>query len=85
MDIVDGRVDCGGITMMKDISLKGLSDVPMEKVVNKLQDFSWDDVLSEHCQLPEVCIVSHIYHQNQNHSLTAIIYINLITVLLPPP
>lgn len=47
-------MDTGGMTKMKDISLKGVSGVSGERVVNKIQDFVWDEVLSEHCQLPQV-------------------------------
>lgn len=51
---MEGRVDTGGMTKMKDISLKGLKNVSGELIVNKLQDFVWDEVLSEHCMLPQV-------------------------------
>lgn len=73
LDIVDGRVDSGGMTKMKDITLKGKSGVPGEQITNKIQDFQWDDVLSEHCQLPKVCIVFHLYPQDQNFSLTSVL------------
>ncbi|XP_037797879.1 phytanoyl-CoA dioxygenase, peroxisomal-like isoform X1 [Penaeus monodon] len=54
IDLVEGRVDTGGMTKMKDISLKGLKNVSGELIVNKLQDFVWDEVLSEHCMLPQI-------------------------------
>ncbi|KAG0724155.1 Phytanoyl-CoA dioxygenase, peroxisomal [Chionoecetes opilio] len=54
LDLVEGRSDTGGMTKMKDISLKGVKEVSGERVVNKIQDFVWDDILSEHCQLPQV-------------------------------
>lgn len=71
LDIVDGRVDVGGMTMMKDIALKGLSGVPGERVVNKVQDIVWDDILSEHCQLPKVRNFSLIF-TNRIRSITKI-------------
>ncbi|KAK8380268.1 hypothetical protein O3P69_016704 [Scylla paramamosain] len=54
LDLVEGRQETGGMTKMKDISLKGVQGVSGERVVNKIQDFVWDDILSEHCQLPQV-------------------------------
>lgn len=54
LDLVEGRVETGGMTKMKDVSLKGVTGVSGERVVNKIQDFVWDEVLSEHCQLPQV-------------------------------
>ena len=42
------------MTMMKDISLRGRTDVTQERVVNKLQDWVWDDVLSQFIRLPQV-------------------------------
>ncbi|KAK3856487.1 hypothetical protein Pcinc_037194 [Petrolisthes cinctipes] len=54
LDIVDNRVESGGMTKMKDIALKGLAGIPGEQIVNKIQDFVWDDILSQHCQLPQV-------------------------------
>ena len=38
----------GGITMMKDVSLKGKTGISNERIVNKIQDFVWDDVLSKY-------------------------------------
>ena len=34
--------------MMKDISLKGKTGISNERIVNKIQDFVWDDVLSRY-------------------------------------
>jgi len=48
LDIVDGKVEKGGITMMKDVSLKGKTGISNERIVNKIQDFVWDDVLSKY-------------------------------------
>lgn len=54
LDIVEGRLDSGQMTKMKDVSLKGKKGVSGELIVNKIQDFVWDDVLSEHCQHPNI-------------------------------
>ena len=54
LDLVEGRLDTGGMTKMKDVSLKGVKGVSGERVVNKIQDFVWDDILSEHCQFQQV-------------------------------
>lgn len=54
LDVVEGRASTGGMTKMKDVSLKGVQGVSQERVVNKIQDFVWDEVLSEHCRLPQV-------------------------------
>ncbi|XP_043194893.1 phytanoyl-CoA dioxygenase, peroxisomal-like isoform X2 [Amphibalanus amphitrite] len=54
LDIVDGRVPKSQMTMMKDIALRGRADVPQERVVNKLQDWVWDDVLSQFVLLPQI-------------------------------
>jgi len=54
LDLVEGRVEQGGMTKMKDISLKGKKGVSGELIVNKIQDFVWDEVLSEHCLLPQI-------------------------------
>ncbi len=54
MDLVNGRVDSGSILMMKDLSLKDRRGLPQERIFNKIQDFVWDDVLSQFIMLPEV-------------------------------
>ena len=54
LDIVDGVVDAGAILKMKDLSLKEVQGLPNERVYNKIQDFVWDEVLSQYIQLPEV-------------------------------
>lgn len=51
---------------MKDVSLKGVQGVSGERVVNKIQDFVWDDILSEHCQLPQV---GRLHSVSQNDSV----------------
>ena len=40
--------------MMKDISLKDRTGVSQERLVNKVQDLAWDDVLSKYILYPEV-------------------------------
>ena len=42
------------MTMMRDISLRGRKDVSQERVVNKLQDWVYDDVLGQFVMLPQV-------------------------------
>lgn len=54
IDLVEGRVSTGGMTKMKDIALKDKKGIAAERLVNKIQDFVWDEVLSEHCMLPQV-------------------------------
>jgi len=51
-DICVGKVDVPGITKMKDVSSqnKPLS----EQVLNKIQDFQFDDVLFKYCAMPQV-------------------------------
>jgi len=54
LDLVEGRANTGGMTKMKDVTLKNMKNVSGERVVNKIQDFVWDEILSEHCQIPQV-------------------------------
>nr|XP_045596155.1 phytanoyl-CoA dioxygenase, peroxisomal-like isoform X1 [Procambarus clarkii] len=54
LDLVEGRVESHGMTKMKDISLRNVKGVSGEMIVNKIQDFVWDEILSEHCMLPQV-------------------------------
>ena len=42
--------------MMRDVSLRGQSGVSNELIVNKIQDFAWDDVLSEFVLHPNVLV-----------------------------
>ena len=51
-DICVGKVEVPGITKMKDVSSqnKPLS----ERVLNKIQDFQFDDVLFKYCAMPQV-------------------------------
>lgn len=47
IDLCEGKIDKGAITMMKDVSLmqKGASG---EHLYNKAQDIAFDDVLSQY-------------------------------------
>lgn len=40
--------------MMKDISLRGKSGYTNERVVNKIQDWVWDDVFSKYILYPQL-------------------------------
>ncbi|RXG52656.1 Phytanoyl-CoA dioxygenase, peroxisomal, partial [Armadillidium vulgare] len=53
MDLIEGRAYSENMTKMKDVSLKNRSDISPERIINKIQDFVWDEVLSEHSRLPE--------------------------------
>ncbi len=47
--------------MMKDVSLRGVNDVSNELIVNKIQDFAWDDTLSQYTVHPKVLVrVEHL-------------------------
>ncbi|TRY73198.1 hypothetical protein TCAL_16882 [Tigriopus californicus] len=54
LDVIDGRIPKGGITMMKDISLRGKSGYTNERVVNKIQDWVWDEVFSKYILHPHL-------------------------------
>jgi len=54
LDLVDGKVAKGGITMMRDVSLKDYTGISNERIFNKVQDFLWDEELSKHCLHPEI-------------------------------
>ena len=41
---------------MKDVSLRGVEGVANEMIVNKIQDFAWDEVLSQFILLPKVLV-----------------------------
>ncbi|CAH1364774.1 phytanoyl-CoA dioxygenase, peroxisomal-like [Tenebrio molitor] len=51
IDICEGRVDSGVMTVMKDPSLK-YKGVKGEYLINKIQDFLFDDVLFKYCTYP---------------------------------
>ncbi|CAH1364776.1 unnamed protein product [Tenebrio molitor] len=53
IDICEGRVDTGGMTVMKDPSLKD-KGVKGEYLINKIQEFLYDDVLFKYCTYPAV-------------------------------
>ena len=42
------------MTVMRDISLKDRHDIDPERVVNKVQEFQFDPVLSEYIRLPQI-------------------------------
>ena len=54
IDIIEGKVERGGITMMRDVSLKNKAGVSPERMVNKIQDFVWDDTLSKYVMHPDI-------------------------------
>lgn len=55
VDICHGRVqETGHLVAMKDISLRGKTSIDPERVVNKVQNYQFDDVLSTYFKLPEV-------------------------------
>jgi len=54
LDIVDGAKDTGAILRMKDLSLKDVTNLPNERIYNKIQDFVWDDILSQYILLPDL-------------------------------
>ncbi|XP_075221279.1 phytanoyl-CoA dioxygenase, peroxisomal-like isoform X2 [Lycorma delicatula] len=53
VDICEGRVAKGFMTLMKDISLAKLGMVG-EALYNKVQDILWDEVFEQYCFCPEV-------------------------------
>lgn len=54
-DICDSKVRIPGLTVMKDVSFN--KDRPNERIINKIQDFMFDDVLFEYCRLPQVRLI----------------------------
>ena len=40
--------------MMRDVSLKNKTGISNERIVNKIQDYLWDDELSKFALLPEI-------------------------------
>lgn len=60
MDLCEGRVDKGLMTMMKDVSL-AKTNAKGEFLYNKVQDITWDDVLSKYIILPEVKFVENFH------------------------
>lgn len=54
VDICNKRVPTGYMTIMKDVELRKRSDIDPENVVNKIQDYQVDPVLSQYFRLPEI-------------------------------
>ncbi|XP_015366660.1 PREDICTED: phytanoyl-CoA dioxygenase, peroxisomal-like [Diuraphis noxia] len=56
IDICENKVNRGGITVMKDISLvkRNQEEIPNERIVNKIQDIVWDDVFEQYFLHPEL-------------------------------
>ncbi|VVC34361.1 Phytanoyl-CoA dioxygenase [Cinara cedri] len=57
VDICDGKVSRGGITVMRDISSiveKGREFVSKEQIVNKIQDILWDEVFERYFLHPKL-------------------------------
>jgi len=54
VDICHKRVNVGRMTVMKDVALRHRTDIDPEFVVNKIQDYQHDPVLSSYFKLPEV-------------------------------
>ncbi|KAG8178034.1 hypothetical protein JTE90_025089 [Oedothorax gibbosus] len=51
-DICDNKVQVNGLTVMKDVSYH--KDRPDERIINKIQDFMFDEVLFDYCRLPQI-------------------------------
>ncbi|XP_060880494.1 phytanoyl-CoA dioxygenase, peroxisomal-like [Metopolophium dirhodum] len=56
IDICEGKVNRGGITVMKDISSVKINReaISKERIVNKIQDIVWDDVFEQYFLHPEL-------------------------------
>jgi len=55
VDICHKRVqDTVAMTIMKDVSLKDKQGVDPERIINKIQDYQADPILSKYFQLPEI-------------------------------
>jgi len=64
IDICNGEVDKGTMTVMKDLSLKS-KNVKGEFLINKIQDFAFDDVLFKYISYkPMIDIVQSIIGPN---------------------
>ena len=55
--------------MMKDVSLKGKTGISNERIVNKIQDFIWDDVLSRYVAQKDLFLRIHNIHVRENVQL----------------
>lgn len=51
-DICDNKVHVPGLTIMRDVTFS--KSRPNERVVNKVQDFIFDEVLFQYCCLPQI-------------------------------
>ncbi|XP_015928873.1 phytanoyl-CoA dioxygenase, peroxisomal [Parasteatoda tepidariorum] len=51
-DICDGKVNIPGLTVMRDVTFSKTR--PNERVINKIQDFIFDEVLFDYCSLPQI-------------------------------
>lgn len=54
MQICNGEIRVAGLDVMKDIALRKSKSVEGERVINKIQNYQYDDVLFEYCCLPAV-------------------------------
>ena len=52
--ICNGEVKVVGLDVMKDVNLRKSSSLQGERVINKIQNYQYDDVLFEYCRLPGV-------------------------------
>lgn len=52
--ICSGEVRVAGLDVMKDVTLRKSKSLEGEKVINKIQNYQYDDVLFEYCCLPGV-------------------------------
>lgn len=61
MDICNGKVNQGGITVMKDVSAVNTNQetVSKEQIINKIQDILWDNIFEQYFLHPEVIIFKH--------------------------
>jgi phytanoyl-CoA hydroxylase len=55
VDICEGRVPKGQMTLMKDIALQK-TNAAGQYVYYKVQDIAWDDVFSKYILHPKVCL-----------------------------
>lgn len=61
-DICEDKINRGGITIMKDISLvnRNKESISKENIINKIQDIVWDEVFQQYFLHPQVIIFSKI-------------------------
>lgn len=65
-DICEGKINRGGITVMKDVSLvkRNQETISKEYSINKIQDILWDDVFEQYFLHPKVIIFSILEKYN---------------------